>query len=118
MWVSSKIFDWLRISKDYVDGLSEELKVTRAELNSLQDKYRVMQINSDWFRMKVNQLEMEKTALLELAYKIKLPTPQLMKQPTPDPTFDPKNFSFADVGEEMAKQLGLPSYDTNYHDAH
>lgn len=111
MFVSAKIFDWLKLSKDYVDEMKADLIQAKAELLALQDKCRTLQINADWFRMKVNTLEMTNTALMEKAYNIKLPTPQIMKQPTLDPTFDPKNFSFTDVGEEMAKQLGLPSYE-------
>lgn len=111
MWVSSKLLDLFSIGKETVDGLRQELSLAKSELESLKDKCRTLQINGDWFRMKVNSLEMERTALMEKAYQIKLPTPQIMKQPTVDPTYDPKNFGFGDVGDEIAKTLGLPSYD-------
>lgn len=118
MWVSSKLVDLFSIGKDTVDSLRKELEVIRVERDILKQQVLVAQNNFEWSRSKVNSLEMERTALMEKAYNIKLPTPQILKQPVVDPTFDPANFSFSDVGEQMAKQLGLPSYDTNYHDAH
>lgn len=111
MWVSAKLLDLFSIGKDTVDVLRRELSTITVERDLLKQQLLVAQNNFEWSRTKVNSLEMERTALMEKAYNIKLPTPQIMKQPTLDPTFDPKNFSFTDIGEEMSKQLGLPSYD-------
>lgn len=111
MWVPKAVLDWFHISKDSVDALREELASIRTERDMLFKELTKSQIMGDWMRMKVNQLEFEKTALMEKAYGIKIPAPEIARQPTPDPTFDPKNFSFEDVGESLARTLGLPKYD-------
>lgn len=111
MWVSAKLLDLFSIGKDTVDVLRRELSIITVERDLLKQQLLVAQNNFEWSRTKVNSLEMERTALMEVAYKIKLPTPQIMKVPTVDPTYDPKNFSFEDIGNDMSKIVGLPIYE-------
>lgn len=110
MWVSDKLLDFFKISQIAFDGLHTELASACMERDLLRTELTKAQITSDWLRIKVNQLEYQNTALLEKAYGIKLPTPEITRQPIVDPAFDPTNFSFEDVGDSMAKKLGLPSY--------
>jgi hypothetical protein len=82
----------------------------KAERDSLQKQANANQINFDWLRMQVNTLQLERTALIEKVYIIKLPAPEITRQPVVDPTFNPKDFSFDDLGDDFAKKHGLPSY--------
>ena len=112
MWVPKGVIDWFHISKESVDSLRTELAAVRAERDSLKTQLAVTQTNFDWLRMKINQLEFERTGLIERAYDIKLPAPEIVRQPAVDPTFDPRMFTgFDDVGESVAKKLGLPIYE-------
>jgi hypothetical protein len=55
-------------------------------------------------------LEYENKALMEVAYGVKVPSPEIVRAAKVDPSFDPKNFSFEDVGDEKAKDFGFPVY--------
>lgn len=105
MWIPSKIVDLLGLVKD-------DIATLRAENSILRSQLTVAQTNFDWARHRLNTLEYENKALMEKAYGITIPSPEIIRTPKLDPTFDPKNFSFDDVGNEMAKQLGLPVYET------
>ena len=66
--------------------------------------------NTDWLRMRFNELQLENKALIQKAYDIYLPTPQLDRQqqaPLTAPEFD-----FNDIGDVMAKQLGLNIFES------
>lgn len=111
MWISDRLLDFFKISQTSFNDLREELAALKAERDVLTHQLTVAQTNFDWLRVKVNQLELEKTALMEKAYNIKLPVPEILRAPQIDPTFDPKHFDFNDMGDKLAKQYGLPSYD-------
>ena len=113
MWLSNKVFGLFRISQEAFDDLREEQAALRAERDTLKSEVISMRIQSDWLRMRVNALEVENKALLEKAYGVKLPAPEIARAPQIDPIYDPKTMAnmFDDVGDEMAKKLGYPSYD-------
>jgi hypothetical protein len=107
MWIPRVVLDYLRVSKEGVDTLREELAAARAERDAFRVENAVLKTNFDWLRMKVNQLEYENKALIQKAYDIKLPAPELVRQmPAPQEPID----MFGDVGEEFAKRLGLPAH--------
>lgn len=110
MFVSDKAFELFQISKDTVDALRTDLATIRAELLLTKDQLSKSQITSDWLRMKVNQLEYQNAALLEKAYNVKLPVPEIARRQVPDPATDEKNFSFDDLGDEVARKFGMPVY--------
>ena len=103
MWIPSKIVDLLGLVKDDIATLRAENTLLRSELQKSQ-------IMADWFRVQVNTLQYENKALMEVAYGVKVPAPEIVRAPKTDPSWDPKNFTFEDVGETMAKELGLPVY--------
>jgi hypothetical protein len=113
MWISEKVVDWFHISKESVDSLREELSACRAERDALRLQAATDRITADWLRTRVNALEMERAALIERAYQIKLPAvPQLARLgSTPVATHDPEPdpFSFDDIGNDLAKKWGLPA---------
>lgn len=90
----------------------EELAKTKAERDTYRDELAKSQILNDWLRMQVNTLQMERTALLDKVYGIKIPAPQLEKAypPRENDPFSIENVDFEDIGDTMAKKLGLPVY--------
>lgn len=61
--------------------------------------------------MQINTLQMERTALLEKAYNIKIPAPQLVQNPVLATEAKLDEFSFDDIGDKLAKQYGFPLHD-------
>lgn len=112
MWVSSKFSNWFQVSKDAVDELKQELASVKAERDLLKTQLLVTQNNFEWVRNQINTLQFEKTALIERAYNIKLPAPEITRQPTRDEIA--KDFSFDDIGDDLAKKFGLPTYDKQF----
>lgn len=110
MWVPKEVAGWFKISKESVDALREELAACRAERDSLKANLSIAQNNLEWIRKQINMLQFERTALLEKMYGIKVPTPEILRTTTTNQP-DITEFSFDDVGEVLAKKLGLPSYD-------
>jgi hypothetical protein len=111
MWLPSSVLDLFRISIDQVTDLRTDLAVLRAERDTLKAQLVKQEILSDWFRLQVNSLQLERAALLEKAYDIRVPVPSIQRA-TPPPEFNLDSFSFDDLGNEMAKKLGLPQYPT------
>jgi hypothetical protein len=61
--------------------------------------------------MQVNTLQLERTALLEKAYNIKLPAPEIARTPVMGQDIKMEDFNFEDIGDKLAKQYGFPAYD-------
>ena len=121
MWVPAQVIDWFtalrkdadtnaEVAKEALSGLREDLAALRSERDALKQQLTAAQINSDWLRIRVNTLEVERAGLIEKAYNIKLPVPELQRAMKMDPTIE--QFSFDDMGDEMARKLGFPVYDT------
>jgi hypothetical protein len=121
MWISSKVIDWFSGLRDAADTantiniailneLREELASAKTERDLLKIQAAVNQTNFDWLRMRVNTLEIERAGLIQKAYGITLPVPEIAKKVIAE-SGDDKQFSFADIGEDLARQLGYPSYD-------
>lgn len=108
MWIPKPIVEFLKISKEAVDDFREELAVTRAERDALRVELATLKTNFDWLRIRVNSLEFENKALIERAYDIKLPAPELVRAPTKNP-IDVGDL-FGDIGDDLAKALGQPIY--------
>ena len=78
MWLSPKIFSVLEVAKERVDSLREELAAIRAERDVLKTQYATLQNSFDWVRMQINQLQAENKALMNRAYGIQVPVPELV----------------------------------------
>ena len=121
MWVPKEVINWFSglkadadshasVTRDALISLREELSAVRAERDALKLQQAVDRTHSDWFRLKINALELERAGLIEKAYQIKLPAiPEFLRPTQP---IDPNQYaiSFDDVGDDVAKILGLPSY--------
>lgn len=113
MWLSNKAFSLFRISQAAFDDLREELAALKAERDSLKSEVTAARIMADWLRIRMNSLELERTALFEKAYNVKLPVVEIAKAPQIDPIYDPKTMGaiFEDVGDEVGSKLGYQRYD-------
>lgn len=103
MWLSNRLFDLLNDNRDEVTKLRTELDSTRMELVRTQ-------ILADWLRLQINTLQLERSGLMEKAHGIRVPAPLIEKAPVKSEELSVKDFSFDDVGDEIAKKLGLPTY--------
>lgn len=109
MWIPKSIFDLFSISKDAVDGQREELAALRSERDSLVRELATTKANFSWATLRINALEMERAALLEKAYGIKVAAPAILHAPPANsPQLqDLNSFSFDHVDELTATKLGI-----------
>jgi len=112
MWIPKSIVDWITTVKlDESSKLREENASLRAERDTLKHQLSTSQFQLDWFRGQINTLQLERSALMDKAYGIKVPTPELVKLPIKGLDTAQDEFSFDDLGDEVAKRLGLPTYE-------
>jgi hypothetical protein len=111
MFISSKILDFFGISQVAFADLREQNASLRTERDCLLRENATLKVIGDYQRIKVNQLELERASLLEKAYGIRTPVPQVEHRPSP--ALDPLNVEhlFDDIGDELASKFGLPAYD-------
>lgn len=111
MWLSSKIFSILEVAKDSVDSLRAENAALRVERDLLKLQLANSQNHFDWLRIRVNSLETERGQLIEKAYGIRIPVPEIAKtQNAVRPELTPDIFN--DMGDDLAKEFGLPVYNS------
>lgn len=79
MWLSQHLTSLLELNVDQTRELRTENAVLKAENEILKRQLAVSQANFDWVRVRVNQLEFERAGLLERAYAIKLPAPEILR---------------------------------------
>ena len=118
MWISDRVADWVSdlkkdadiqadVAKQALSDLKEELATTRTERDVLRNQLATLQTNFDWLRMNWNQIQAENKALLERAYGIRVPVPELVNRS--DSQFKLQDL-FSDVGDEEASRIGFPLY--------
>jgi FtsZ-binding cell division protein ZapB len=108
MWLSKDLVGFFQISHDTVSSLRSEVAALKAENGSLRHENATLKTHFDWLRTKVNALELERAGLLEKAYNIKLPVPEIARQTH---QVEPDAFSFEDLGDALAKKYGLPTFE-------
>jgi hypothetical protein len=108
LFVTKSALELFHISKNVVDDLKVELAESRAENRQLKDELAAIKANNDWFRVKCNQLELERAQLLEKAYGVRVPVPEITRSTPPMLHLDAALFE--DIGDKQAKELGLPVY--------
>ena len=113
MWLPTKAFDLFKISRDTVDAQREELAAIKAERDGLKTQLATTQANFEWIRTRVNQLEIERAQLIEKAYGIKTPVPEIARSQTVKDFLGFNSNLFEDMGDEKAKEAGLPQYGNN-----
>lgn len=111
MFIPEKIVDWITSVKlDEAPKLREENAALRAERDAVKSHLSALQFQFDWVRLQINALQLERSALIEKVYGIKVPAPELVRTPTPSVADIVDKFSFDDMGDEVAKKLGYPVY--------
>jgi len=87
---------------------SEGIRQTYSEQN------KVLQVNLDWLRVRVNQLEHERAQLLFNYTGVKIAVPQIQVD-SGEPVHPLAELpSFSDIGDEEAKKQGM-SWDAEGH---
>lgn len=114
MWVPREVAEWFQISKDSVDCLRQELSAIRSERDLLKSQLQTTQHTLDWLRMQWNQLQAENKALMEKAYNIRVPVPELVRSMAKAQELGLDAFSLEDMGDDMARKLGFPVYDDKH----
>jgi hypothetical protein len=91
--------------KAYEDQRAEGIK-NHEEARVLAEQNRALQVTMDWFRVRINQLEIERAQLLFNYTGVKVSAPAITPAPAPD---DPARAvpHFGDVGDEKAAALGI-----------
>lgn len=102
MWIDRKVYENLLLDNA---KLREESRV-------LNDRVTAQQAALEWFMIRVTQLEKERAALVHNYMGVKLETPdfrpRVVAQNLPENIPDTiGSMSFADIGDEAAKRLGL-----------
>ena len=113
MWVPKIVVNWFGLNAEMIREIQSELAVVRAERDTLKLDLMRERNNQDWLRMRLNGVEVEKAALMEKLFGLKIPVPELQVKRKDYSNPDMREFSFDDVGDEMAKKLGLPVYGEN-----
>ena len=110
MWLPAKIVDWCGLNAELVRNLQAELAVSRAECAAAKLQLGITQSNFSWLTNQVNALQAERAQLLEKAYNIRVPVPEIMRTATSPRLPAITDELFEDMGDEMATKLGIPSY--------
>jgi len=97
MWISRDMFEKLIASRNLETGRA----------NTLTEQNKVLQVNLDWLRTRVNQLEHERAQLLFNYTGVKVAVPEIQR--TVETPVHPLTElpSFADIGDAEAKRQGI-----------
>ena len=99
MWIERKLF---------MDLIQKE-SVARGELAALQTRFAAQDSMVDWFRIRLTQLEKERAQMILKSTGVAIETPVFAKEPeqTPLDQVLGEVSTFDDVGDEIAKKLGI-----------
>lgn len=112
MWFSKAQLDLLDVSKETVAALRAENIALRARAEVAEKELASVKLNADWLRIQYNQVQAERAELMAKAYGVRTPVPELRPASPRAHGRGPslEEFSFEDVGDEVAAKLGLPQY--------
>lgn len=80
MFIPKSFIELFTVNKEAVDTLKLDAAVLRAQNALLERELVSVKISSDWMRMRVNQLEIERAALMDKAYPgLHIPTPEIAR---------------------------------------
>jgi len=106
MWFPKQLLSFFEVSV----SLKEEVAALRAQNLTLERELQSSKLNLDWLKIQYNQVQLERTALMDKVYGIKLPTPQLSTATPQTRLPSIEEFDFNDMGDDKARELGLPIY--------
>jgi hypothetical protein len=79
MWLSEKLTALLDLNVEETRRLREDLAAVRAERDSLKTQVATNTVMNDWLRIRVNSLEFEKSALMQKAFNVRMPAPEIVR---------------------------------------
>lgn len=98
------------ISQETLYKLYKEKYRAQDEARMLGEQNKVLQVNLDWMRARLNQVEHERAILLETYMGVKVPVPTLRQETVFDAAgirgLNPEAL-FADIGDKEAERLGV-----------
>lgn len=102
MWVTKEHFQHVR-------ELADRAVYVAGQMNTLHEQNKVLQVNLDWLRTRVSQLERERALMLYKFTGVKIETPEFVTAREPDAAdiMNNVNAMFQDVGDETARTLGI-----------
>lgn len=121
MWVNKQLFDMIvadnKAQQLDLHKLNAECAVSASRVQGLREQKSKDDITIDWMRHRINALEKTNAVLLQKAAGVFVPVPEIV--PTrPGTITEPADFShmpsFADVGDEEAKRLGVAVDDLGF----
>ena len=115
MWISNKVIELFKISKETIDSQKEDLSTLRLENLNLKVQLANTQANFNWLTTRVNVLEVERAQLIERAYGIKTIVPEIAQKPQVPIQF--QSDLFEDMGEKLAKLNGFQTYESPFENA-
>ena len=97
------------IKQDKVMELVSQAAIAKGELASLQARFAAQDAMVDWFRIRLTQLEKERAIMVKNYTGVVLETPVFAKEPETQPIDQVLGevSTFDDVGDEIAKRLGI-----------
>ena len=95
--------------QDKIERLIVEVAGAAAEAAAIREQNKVLQVQLDFMRHRVNQLELERAMLLQKVSGIAIPVPELVPQAK---QLDVRELlqampSFEDIGDNEAAKLGI-----------
>ena len=112
MWVPKSLISLFAISKESIEAQRLELNLIRSERDLLKTQLATTQANFNWLTGRVNSLEVERAQLIKRAYGIETLIPEIVRRPEAPQVF--QSDLFEDVGDKIAKSIGLPVYESPF----
>lgn len=111
MFISARFLDLIQVSKDNADDQRATIAKLTAERDAAKQELLTLRANFQWATTQINDLQYQNKALLEKAYNIRVPVPEIVRPASTMPNNFNINDLFEDMGDEQAKREGMPLYD-------
>lgn len=92
MWLPKSVFALFAFGSDQ----RIELAALKVERDALVRENAELRANFRWMTLQVNQLQLERQALLEKVYNVRVAAPQVLTQPNTVPDFNESIFEDLD----------------------
>lgn len=99
MWIPTSIFNMFTLSA----AQKAEFDRLKVERDFLTRELAEAKANFNWMTVQVNQLQLERQALLEKVYSIRVAAPQVLNQPNTVPDFNESIFEDLDELASLKK---------------
>ena len=105
MWINRHTYDQLFA---LCHNLEKSIAASEGIRQTYSEQNKVLQVNLDWLRVRVNQLEHERAQLLFNFTGVKVAVPEVVQQKVSEIHGTPLNEAlFADMGDDEAAKQGV-----------